>query len=1080
VQNRFAAIVERKARDVIEAYWGFRGRWNPARSLTNLTAHATHEYEHRFLIELIQNAYDAHPRDACDGLVHIRLDRDEGDHGVLYVANRGNPFQDSNFRAITEIAQSDKPPGAGIGNKGVGFRSVLQVCSWPEIYSADPEHSAGDATFTGFCFRFATPEDVLRLTGGDEEKCRAVLADVSPYFLPVPLAKQGAAVRAFARQGMATVIRLPLHKASSLEAVTAQIATLCSATAPVMLFLDRLQCLVIETCGRGQSAQRTELRREATRLAEVDGAHATRYEMVDLGRQGRFFVASRKVPQECLQRAIEESIQAEQLEPKWREWQDEAWVSAAARLEVEDEDTRLYTFLPMGPEEASPFAGHLHAPFATKLARIALSADIPLNSLLLDVGGELCTAAILYLREVDVEYSPKVALDLLTWRPPHHERLARGFTLLEHPLQDAEVIPIVPLPDGRAWGAMNEVCVWDDLSYAVLKSATLAAMAGAEILNPAPDSAQANRFEAFCNLFSIGIWPVDERAADWAERVAEHLQRQPFRAQEWDAFYGDLAKYPWDDAEVLIGRRLLIDDEGRLHRAGRGQDGEKTRDVMFFPPAKDRTEDDEQVDAGADLSIPTSLKKHICFLHPDLTWHRQESQTLKRTPARNFLQNEGLVSRYDTRGLLEHVSSILRHTESRQIRADALRWTFALQRAAGASRRLGLDKLRLHIPTTGGWVEATTAFFSSQWPATQGDSLEELIRHTKGVSSELTALEERLLLPPDTWPFRVDNLDAWTEFLQTIGVQDGLSPQPIGRPNHLTSQGRFLTPQGLGGALKLDPKDQALWRRAVLATGREPNHPYTPYRLEGHLWRLPGQSAYRTFPQRAKELYARLILHGLGWWEAEHLDVSIKRPNHPNSPDAFTWPTPLTAFLALEAWVPMSVPRDRHTEVFVPPQAAWHFSERIGDFPPPFAPLLPGDLRGAVDANRGLRTRLVRFGLKVWNDSTDAKSLVLHLGDLFRDGEIADAHIAPFKRAYEKAWTDLLLEELGDLFADAPDDAGRTTPASRKKPSSRRWRRLRRPCLCPPSRCSTCVARRRIWGRCATASVSATRTSTPP
>src|SRR5262249_29944863 len=106
--NRFSALIEQKARDVIEVYWESRARWNPAKSLKNLTAQATQEYENRFLIELIQNAYDAHPAGTRDGGVYIRLNREEEPHGVLYVANRGVPFKKSNFLAITEIAQSDK------------------------------------------------------------------------------------------------------------------------------------------------------------------------------------------------------------------------------------------------------------------------------------------------------------------------------------------------------------------------------------------------------------------------------------------------------------------------------------------------------------------------------------------------------------------------------------------------------------------------------------------------------------------------------------------------------------------------------------------------------------------------------------------------------------------------------------------------------------------------------------------------------------------------------------------------------------------------------------------------------------
>ena len=85
------------------------------------------DYAGRFLYELVQNAYDAQPREATAGRIHVLLDPDAGEHGVLYVANTGTPFDADDFRAICEIAQSSKRPGQGIGNKGLGFRSVLAI-----------------------------------------------------------------------------------------------------------------------------------------------------------------------------------------------------------------------------------------------------------------------------------------------------------------------------------------------------------------------------------------------------------------------------------------------------------------------------------------------------------------------------------------------------------------------------------------------------------------------------------------------------------------------------------------------------------------------------------------------------------------------------------------------------------------------------------------------------------------------------------------------------------------------------------------------------------------------------------------
>ena len=148
----FADRVEEKARNAIDSYRFLRARgvrW--ASSAKRYGEEAAREYGDRFLIELIQNAYDANPRGATCGKVSVVLDLGEGEHGVLYVANTGRPFSDDNFDAITDIAQSDKPPGEGIGNKGVGFKSVQQVSQLPEVYSARLE-SSDDSTFDGVLF----------------------------------------------------------------------------------------------------------------------------------------------------------------------------------------------------------------------------------------------------------------------------------------------------------------------------------------------------------------------------------------------------------------------------------------------------------------------------------------------------------------------------------------------------------------------------------------------------------------------------------------------------------------------------------------------------------------------------------------------------------------------------------------------------------------------------------------------------------------------------------------------------------------------------------------------------------------
>ena len=55
-------------------------------SNSSLTANIASDYRDRFLSELIQNAYDAHPVGTRDGRLEIILDMRICEHGTLFVA----------------------------------------------------------------------------------------------------------------------------------------------------------------------------------------------------------------------------------------------------------------------------------------------------------------------------------------------------------------------------------------------------------------------------------------------------------------------------------------------------------------------------------------------------------------------------------------------------------------------------------------------------------------------------------------------------------------------------------------------------------------------------------------------------------------------------------------------------------------------------------------------------------------------------------------------------------------------------------------------------------------------------------
>src|SRR3954467_9167055 len=95
----YVAAVEAKARDEISAYFEVRDRSNPWRGRKAALEESVAEYETRFLVELIQNGYDA-IRGTTDGRMRVLLRENEAEYGVVYVANSGRSFRKSNFDAI--------------------------------------------------------------------------------------------------------------------------------------------------------------------------------------------------------------------------------------------------------------------------------------------------------------------------------------------------------------------------------------------------------------------------------------------------------------------------------------------------------------------------------------------------------------------------------------------------------------------------------------------------------------------------------------------------------------------------------------------------------------------------------------------------------------------------------------------------------------------------------------------------------------------------------------------------------------------------------------------------------------------
>jgi len=988
-----AAHIERFTGDIVREALTVRALVDTLKGAKKFIEQAAREYAERFLFELIQNAYDAQPP-GSRGRVLVALDASDGEFGCVYVANTGTPFTADNFRAICEIAQSSKQPGEGIGNKGVGFKSVLQVAAWPEIYSAS---AAGDG-FDGYCFRFAQPADMRDLTASEEEE--AALEDrISPYGLPIHIGPDHRPQRlqSLADQGYVSVIRLPLRTAKANEIARAQIAEALSPVAPILLFLDRLAALRVEIIeSDGSSAVHELVREERPSPLAVEDARVAE---VVVGEQQQYLVMTRRLERAAFLAAIEASIEATLVDEGWRDWRGDAEVSVAVRLDRRDEaDTRLYCFLPMGAAVAGPFVGHVNAPFAVSLARDDLVRGAPLNEFLFDAAADIVASAAISVR--DHRHGRAAVADLVGWEERHAARLVHAFERLGGDLPTA---PIVPVLGGTGWSSLASAFAWSEPMRA-LTSDAVAGSGLAAIVDPSLGPERAARLDAIAAIAARRrLAPELATVAAWAEGLAlaaaaaAQKRSQAFDPEWWSSLYDDLANvFARQDPGPLRGKRILIDDGFAIHPTWGGSNLE-TGSAVFFPLREIADGDD----VTRDVRIPKTLGRHLAYLHAAIPWKAQNQQN---RPGRDFLDRARLVRMPRTQALLERIASILERRRDKQLHADALVLVFNLTKRRSYTQEPSLDALHLRVPTRlGKWLPAADTIFSAPWPGTMGTLVERLIDEAAGGSADLENLRSALLAPPKEFGFRIEPIDDWTGFLRRIGVQDGLRPIDA-TPTIGDQQGGWWT-GSFPATVSLPPEDHARWDEAVRRWPRPPNYPYTHYRITGRVMRLPGSGDYLGLPQPARETYGRLLVAGLSTWDDKVLWVHVARPRGPGQADPVTFPSPVREFLRAVPWLPVTRPGAPGEEDFVTPEAAWHYRDTDNEAQPTFMPLVVTDVRRMIDQSQPVADRLRMLGLNVWNDRADGLKRLRALARAYQRLDVAETLVANFRKAYERTWT---------------------------------------------------------------------------
>ncbi|MEV4037860.1 sacsin N-terminal ATP-binding-like domain-containing protein [Streptomyces umbrinus] len=1021
-----------------------------ARQVNSVSYTSAREYAGRSLFELLQNGYDTHPRDRRDGRVHVLLDEAEGEWGTLYVANGGTPFTWRNVERICELAQSSKEVGEGIGNKGVGFRSILLISEAPEIYSADPDSPLGPE-LNGYCFRFAQKVDVEEFLAG-EDNAHEVAAKYPPLQAPLPLDDVPATCLQLAAQGYVTIVRLPLLSEAARAEVRLRMGELAQAKVPVMLFLDRLAGLTLERRAVGGEAgelddrhealERHELTRSEERFAVAqDGTgHGSLVPCatVDLGPSGTFLVVRGTVEKERLNSTLAEAVGAGLLDDTWQEWKRSAVVEVALPLPAPRRPRRgqIYTFLPMGEGQAAPFPGHVNAPFFTKFDRTGLPSDNPLNVLLFDAVAETCLAAAAVLRTVPEPSMRQLAVDLVSWESEKGSagRL-RAAALRVHGSELAD-IPLVPVlaADGAlpetSWAPPRGAVLWPDLDLTVL-TAHRAHEAGIVVADPEIGGDRLKRLAALCKALACPWEPGPEILAEYVERIVAGLPlpRPGEPPEQWSALYEDLAALFEDDGHVLHDRQLLLADDRTLRHTnrplGRAATGTSThtqgkpsgqgvRREAFFQPV--RTEANQ---TGAP-SVPALLGKRLFSLHPGLVWKDPGERTRGRS-ALSFLEQEGLVRPYDTRGLLDHVRQALSASTDLRLRLQTLRFVFRLWQPRRSLGGTEISSLGLYVPSADGrLIRASGAVFGRGWGrASAGEDLAAVVAAGQDVSKSLKAITGRLLAAPEEFAKRGET-EEWRAFLLEAGVADGLVPVRSSDALSWVEQGQELSARQLVRMAKVSAEVQEQWAPYVYWPGVY--YPRTPYRGTP-AWRLPGQDVVERLGQEARLAYARLVLHGLASWEDATFASVWTSAGSQSSPDRERVTTPLGAFVREQPWLPARG-RDRAVR-FVRPADAWHCPPGLEE-EPSYAPTVDHRLRHLLERGKA-GNRLREMRLPTWDDPRDSARLIAALGRLAEEGALGAEDRPAAQRANERAWRHLVrhprpaLPESTSLLAESGD-----------------------------------------------------------
>lgn len=967
-------------------------------TIASLGGQIAQEYRGRCILELLQNAHDALVDVEHDDTKQISFVLSTSPEPVLLIGNSGHPFRIEDFKGICQLGQSPKDPDKSVGNKGLGFRSVLEVSTSPEIWSTTPTGSD-----TSFVFRFdpsvsdqvATAAQTLEKQGLDvsspfdpeiplvdwspkqlnqyRKRLSATNLNIayetkkflSPYLFPLTIEGILPEVEKLMNAGCSTVVRLPLdggRVGTSEEAVQSVKDQLQELDARSMLFLSHLEKLVIDIDG-----ERRILERVVDSDDELSGCQQTCQQRLLVGSSGptleddttrQFQVWTRIIGgDENPDQAEHISTVVKHLPNRWPEVR-RVTVGVAVEEAPKSEEGVFVIFLPT--EMTTGTGAHINAPFYGSLDRRQIHFKDSYNKMLLESVLDLCLDAVTELiSEEPEDWRARAVIDLLSstenvggedWRfmnRLHDRALERDYSLKNQTLILCD----------NGWHIPGETRMMPGIDDNLIGTEIWREHAEFAVISTVLDERQDAIEELLTKLDGSSIpthyeW---QRTIEW---VARNVQTREINVS-WDDFLNslivvlpdDLRSEPWGGRPDLLAKtKFLPTRDGRLLSAS-----DSTK--LFFQPV-------QGIDDAADLvgEVPNSLKRRVAFLHPDI--QMQEGPQRRNTAVQKFL-NERFARGFRREDILRDVVipavpplPVPHSSPEAALCSELFAWTMNLLGNEEPETSLTLIK-QLPVACHGGWLAMSDATFGPGWSNRLGD----LIWSLAGELPEDAAIQLRktALLPPDDpcWGTFVEDRDKL--FLR-LGVVDGLRLQSVPEVCFSMCEWSYELPTKAPVGISQTAWDD--WRESVRENVKPHYSSRFDYTLDG-IQLLPEIHYLSKLSPAGRNTLSHLILASIGSWSYGWKSAKVTKCSGVHW--SCSVKSPLSYWLKTQAWL-----SDRNTvkplshRWLVPVSLLQGQGDRFIHLDP-----LSIDLTRKLEDEPELKSALIRLGLNVYPTEKD-------------------------------------------------------------------------------------------------------------